>query len=65
MHVCGNRKTRGMGAGRKLKTIAGPSCGLISPTRSPTWVMSGKSLLLAHLMPRESSLRKCKMPFAT
>jgi hypothetical protein len=51
--------------GESSRTIAGPSCGLISPTRSPTWVMSGRSLLLAHLTPRESSLRKCKLPLAT
>lgn len=45
--------------------IAWRNCGLVSPTRSPTWVTSGRSFLLAHLTPREWSLRKCKLPLAT
>ena len=45
--------------------IAGPNCGLVSPTKSPTWVMSGISLIWAHLMPRKLSLEKGKLPFVT
>ena len=38
MHVCDNKKTRGMGVRQKLKNqYCRAYCGLVSLTRSPTW----------------------------